>query len=102
MQSKKRYLRITFSNEAFYDVPVEAIKLHYARYVIQQIDKKPLDLALMDAELHFKDNDDALIEFASFGMSWSDVTLDVISLQKVPFVNRVKEWTTAKKEIIEK
>lgn len=102
MADKKKYLRITFSNNAYYDVPVDAIKQHYARYVIQQIDNKPFDVALADAELHFKDNDDALIEFATFGMSWADVTLDVISLHKVPFVNRVKEWTSAKKEIIEK
>lgn len=102
MENRKKYLRVTFSNNAFYDVPVELIKQHYARYVIQQIDNKPFDLAIMDAETHFKDNDDAFIEFASFGMDWLDVALEASSTHKIPFVNRVKEWATAKKEIIEK
>ncbi|HOJ19576.1 MAG TPA: hypothetical protein PLT92_13525 [Ignavibacteriaceae bacterium] len=102
MAEQKKYLRITFSNGACNDIPLDTIKELYAKIVVQQIENKALDLAILEAEKHFQDNDDALIEFASFGLSWIDVVLDAITVVKAPFVNKEKEWTTAKKEIIEK
>jgi hypothetical protein len=102
MADKKKYLRVTFSNGACNDIPLETIIKLYAKVVVQQIDNKPLEEAITSAEKHFEDNDEALIEFATFGLTWIDVTLDAVTINKAPFVNKEKEWTTAVKEIIEK
>lgn len=102
MAEMKKYLRVTFSNGACNDIPVEAIIKLYAKVVIQQIDNKPLEEAIIVAVKYFEDNNEALVEFATFGLTWIDVTLDAVTVNKAPFVNKEKEWTTAKKEIIEK
>lgn len=102
MNHTKKYLRITFSTGAVYDLPVEDIIKHYARFVIQQIDNRPLELALPEAEKYFAENEDHLIEFATFGMTWSDVVLHALSVEKGAYINKNNEWQSAKKELIEK
>ena len=101
MAQTKKYLRITFSSGACYDLAVEDIIKHYARFVVQQIDNRPLELALPEAEKYFTEDEDHFVEFATFGMTWSDVVLHAVSVEKGAYINKNNEWQSAKKELIE-
>ncbi|GEM_PF-2082328 len=100
--SKKKYLRITFSNGSCYDIPVCELYRYYAKTVIKQISELQIEEAIKRAEEHFDENPDNLIEFASNGLTWLDVCLDIITIEKRFGVDRDKEWPSAKKELIEK
>lgn len=99
--SKIKYLRVSFSKDAVYDIPTSEIIRHYAQYVLKQISSIPLDEAIEQAKKYFDEDEDRYAEFASHGMTWCDVVLNAITINKGLVINKDKEWVTAKKELIE-
>ena len=99
---KNKYIRITFSNTACYDLQIEDVFTHYAKHIIKQTEITDTPAAIKKAAVHFKDNPDDLLEYASSAMSWEEIILDAITIKRVPFINRIAEWPTAKKELIER
>ena len=97
---KNKYIRITFSNGACYDLQIEEVFTHYAKHIIKQTEITDTPFATKKAEEHFKDNPEDLLEYVSGAMSWDEVVLDAITIQKAPFVNKHSEWHSAKKELI--
>lgn len=98
----KKYVRITFSSGACYDLSIDDIKKHYARFVVQQIDNRPLEYAIQEADRYFAEDEDHFIDYATFGMSWTDAVLNAISVERGAYVNKNNEWQSAKKELIER
>ncbi len=97
-----KYLRVTFGKDAVYDIPVSEVIRHYARFVLQQIAKIDFETALKEAEKYFAEDQERLIEHATHGMTWIDVVVDAITINKGSFINRDKEWIHSKKELIER
>jgi len=97
-----KYLRVTFGKDAVYDIPTAEIIRHYARYVLQQISKIDLEEAIKKAVEYFAEDPERFIEHATHGMTWVDVVVDAITINKGSFINRDKEWIHAKKELIER
>lgn len=101
-----KYLRVTMSDGAMYDIPAEVIAEHRANYFENNSAEKlayhssSIQPRLRKAEKEFAlNNDEVLIEWAENKMNWKELEEYAV---KVVVNDYEEEWAAAEKQIITK